>query len=87
MRTVTASSPDAGAGAGHEFTDMGLAHIHAHVGGGPYDLRNIVLLCGAHHTLFDAGRLVFLGWSENEHPIFEKRPLRPGKGPRAPPDG
>ncbi len=41
-------------------TGLQLAHVHPHAAGGPWHVRNVVLLCPAHHTMFDAGRLVFL---------------------------
>lgn len=62
-----------------------LAHVHPAEAGGPWHVRNTVLLCHAHHTMFDAGRLVFLGWSKDGRPLFERRVLRPQKGARGPP--
>ncbi len=58
-----------------------IAHIQPFASGGPHDVRNLLLLCRAHHTLFDAGKLEFEGWGDDERPRFEVSDPRP----RAPP--
>jgi len=62
-----------------------LAHVHPAAAGGPWHLRNTVLLCPTHHLIFDAGRLEFLGFSEAGHPRFEAHSLGPQEGARGPP--
>lgn len=45
-------------------TFLEFAHIEAHARGGTTDSRNLLRLCHAHHTQFDAGVLVFIGWTD-----------------------
>ncbi len=67
-------------------TGLQLAHVLPHAVGGPWHARNVVLLCPAHHTMFDAGRLVFLGYGpEGGRPRFEKRDASHRRGARGPP--
>ncbi len=69
-------------------TGLQLAHVHPHATGGPWHAKNVVLLCPAHHTMFDGGRLVFLGYGGDDgRPRFEKRHRGPSKGARGPPGG
>lgn len=45
-------------------TFLEFAHIEPYARGGTADARNLLRLCHAHHTQFDAGILVFTGWTE-----------------------
>ncbi len=45
-------------------TFLEFAHIEAHARGGTTEARNLLRLCHAHHTQFDAGVLVFTGWGQ-----------------------
>ncbi len=67
-------------------TGLQLAHVHPHAAGGPWHVKNVVLLCPAHHTMFDAGRLVFLGYGGDDgRPRFQKRDRSAQQGARGPP--
>jgi hypothetical protein len=45
------------------------AHIDPHREGGSRETDNLLRLCSAHHVLFDAGRIRFVGWNE-DRPSF-----------------
>ena len=55
------------------------AHIRAYARGGGQVLDNLLLLCPRHHTLFDNGYLLFIGFGKDDRPVFtdpEGEPLQ-----------
>lgn len=50
-------------------TFLELAHIHSHTESGSREADNLLRLCHAHHTQFDADCLAFAGWHDG-HPQF-----------------
>ena len=54
-----------------------LVHLRPHAKGSGREVTDLVEGCNRHHTLYDAGKIRFVEWSDGK-PVFEVVPERPG---------